>query len=594
MNFYVDSGGAIIGTDPERVFQGSAMASTVRFIGAFPAGASVLVSYTLPDGTKTLGQLMTLNKELAGVLSADSGVTFSVWEQKLGVKFEAQADGSVKALPDYSLLEQTGNIMVHFTVVQNDNNGTPITLATAASSFICEKGAPMAMPSEAFDEYKSLLNQILAKLSQVSQENVDGGKNKVDRSGDTMTGPLVISNGLNSAKYDSGGIETNGKKLTFPDKSGTLALTEDATAANSAIKQELEQSLVGDVKLSLSGNMIVTETYNGKGSLKNSTALTLPYGERIQDVRNAAVAKINFSVSPIDYILSIEGENMDGGKLFYKTVDLPLESMVVGANYDKATNELVLTLQNGHTTRVELPAILGGIIPSSEKGAPNGVATLDESGKVPESQLPSNIGGGSGADMSEYVKFTDYPDPKKMTKGVIGIDNYYGFNVGQAGSAGVLMPLWASNAEIDSNSDRRFLNPSNLKYAVIKALTTNTNTLTDEEKAAACETIGAVAKVTDTTAYRQVYAKNADGTQFMANVHNQAIPNAFPIRDATGNFYVSNPELTYHCANKKYVDEYVLGSDAETYKNVDEMVQDVTGNNYNTLADLLAALYQKL
>lgn len=241
MNFYVDSGGVMIGTDPERVFQGSAMANTVRLIGAFPSSASVLVGYTLPDGTKTLGQLMTFNKELSGVISANNGVKLSIWEQKIGVKYVLQDDGSIKAMPDYTVLEQTGKVTVHFTITQADNNGTPITLATAASSFICEKGTPLEMPSEAFDEYESLLNQILAQLSAIN-EKVDTDHSefkegiqalqdeKVNRSGDTMTGPLEVQNA--SDKSFKTRYTENGSEIIDNDNRGKTSYKNDGIVYN--------------------------------------------------------------------------------------------------------------------------------------------------------------------------------------------------------------------------------------------------------------------------------------------------------------------------------------------------------------------------
>ena len=82
---------------------------------------------------------------------------------------------------------------------------------------------------------------------------------------------------------------------------------------------------------------------------------------------------------------------------------------------------------------------------------------------------------------------TDFPDTKNFKAGVIRVDNYYGFNIGQAGSAGVLLPLWASNAEIDAKSDRRFINPSNFAYALEKSLATSAYIADLEARIAALE-----------------------------------------------------------------------------------------------------------
>ena len=65
-----------------------------------------------------------------------------------------------------------------------------------------------------------------------------------------------------------------------------------------------------------------------------------------------------------------------------------------------------------------------------------------------------------------YITSNDYPNTRTGTKGVIGVDKYYGFNIGEYGSAGMLLPLWASNNEIKSKNPNRFINPSNLQYAL--------------------------------------------------------------------------------------------------------------------------------
>lgn len=263
MNFYVDSGGVILAVDPERVFQGSAMANTIRFIGAFPSNASVTVTYILPDGTQMQPQLMTFNKELSGVISAEKGVTLSIWEQNIGVRFETQAGGGVQAVPDYTVLSQVGKVGVVFTVSQANASGVGITQATARSSFICEKGKSLSMPSEAFDDYESLLNQILAQLSSVLQ----GLDEKVNRSGDTMTGELSIWDEDKICRTDLPGyavdvFNTDARRyssfevgrivnvsedqendfraeLLLPEQSGTLALESDLDAVVDELRSEI-------------------------------------------------------------------------------------------------------------------------------------------------------------------------------------------------------------------------------------------------------------------------------------------------------------------------------------------------------------------
>ena len=57
-----------------------------------------------------------------------------------------------------------------------------------------------------------------------------------------------------------------------------------------------------------------------------------------------------------------------------------------------------------YTTRNKPTAADVGAIPTSEKGAPNGVATLDSSGRVPSGQLPSYVD-----DVQEYASMSAFP-----------------------------------------------------------------------------------------------------------------------------------------------------------------------------------------
>lgn len=659
MNFYIDSGGTIIAVDPERVYQGSAMANTIRLIAPFPLGASVTVSYILPDGTQMQPQLMTANKTLSGV-QTETGVNFSVWEQNIGVRFE-QVNGAAKAVPDFTVLSQVGKVGVVFTITQANAAGQPIKQTTARSSFLCERGAPLVMPPEAFDDYESLLNQILGKLSVAVQDDIyleqaiqdveasieevdqkyeqsvteleDG---KVNRSGDTMTGALNIEEGGRFASYEADGINVDGEKMFFPEESGTLVTNKElAAVADNISKAMTEQAdtlasgLVGSITMDFaeSSNNLIVELFNGKNQTKDIITVNLPFS--LYALKSAAVANVEMYLDQTNYVLSLVARNANNETISSSSVDFPVESMVVNARFDEATQELVLVLKNGNETRVPIGDIVSGLIPSSEKGAPNGVATLDNAGTITDAQIPNSIGRGGTCykvpmdltetylnvpvgywtsvhgrlprhgdfvlsangsicrvtsssetavtleylfnykskgttvtvdgiaqetwDADTKVGFDDYASTKQH--GVI--KTYKGFGV-MTNPGGYAYIDVASKDDIDkrnSSSAEYAYMPIGLKvldYAWKVAATTNTETWTDEEKAAACETIGAMAKKTNTSSVSQVYAKSANGSQFMVNMTPNADNNTVPMRE-NGNFYVVNVRDDNHCANKKYV-----------------------------------------
>lgn len=667
MNFYIDSGGTIIATDPERVYQGSAMANTIRLIAPFPLGASVTVSYILPDGTQMQPQLMTANKTLSGI-QTETGVNFSVWEQNIGVRFE-QVNRESQAVPDFTVLSQVGKVGVVFTITQANAAGQPIKQTTARSSFLCEKGAPLVMPPEAFDDYESLLNQILGQLSiAVGLET-----SKVNRAGDDkMTGEFVVTNGrilfkkdpseghyawldqdmlwFNTGFFD--GIAYTWKGISYawreendptkqytalisiPKKSGTMAIQEDIApqiAQNASAIDALESEKVNRAGDTMTGPLKVEDTsttgpestdYTAQGVYiidenkrdytsykKDSIRRVIADGDEFEiklptvrsklatesqiqdldeqlssaidgireDIRNEAhfrgYLETNAEIQALkadnnDYAYSAESGTvwiyqgnawtnsgkpvpdqstpasnstplMDGKASVGKAeayargdhvhpTDTTLAKTIDGeVMYDgiEKKNLLILRLYNSNnelikTLSIELPQSSGG----SGGGSGSEGGTIVTVGGIAQENW----------DADTKVGFTDYATANKA--GVVFVKGGdTGLNIRT--SDGTIQVEYASKNDIShKNRYRQPITPIHLDYAVKVGITTNTETLTDEEKANACDWLGA--------------------------------------------------------ATNDYVNNMVLGADAESYSSLDEMISAITSDEYGDLYSFLDYLWQ--
>lgn len=95
--------------------------------------------------------------------------------------------------------------------------------------------------------------------------------------------------------------------------------------------------------------------------------------------------------------------------------------------------------------------------------------------------------GGEDVDLTDYVKNTDYPT--RTTAGVVKVaGGDYGVEMR---SDGIVQTVYASKNDIAKKTNYRgVIGPKLFDYAVKNSLTTNTETLTDEEKASACEWLG--------------------------------------------------------------------------------------------------------
>lgn len=160
------------------------------------------------------------------------------------------------------------------------------------------------------------------------------------------------------------------------------------------------------------------------------------------------------------------------------------------------------------------------------------------------------------------VGATDYAS--NSVHGVVRYDAYYGITGGTAGSAGVPIPVWASNEEINAKNERRFINAKNLDYALKKSLTTNTETLTTEEKTKAQEWLG-IKKAT-----------------------NEAKPYTLVERTANGVIYVGTPTEAKHAATKEYVDGLAVDRSKGVVTFEDDGTQVAIPWAYNTAGNSFA------
>ncbi len=189
--------------------------------------------------------------------------------------------------------------------------------------------------------------------------------------------------------------------LEIPSKENLSALYNEAKEAlalqqNNTENIETLQSSVETIETDISRlNYALNDFETGTGvaiAMINEDILKL--GARLEVDYNQLTHVVHFALL-----------NKNGAILSVHSIDFPLESVVVGGKYDDATKSVVLTLQSGETVSFPIGDLVDGLISSSEKGAVNGVASLDGNGKVPREQLPDDIGngGGSSVDLSSAL-----------------------------------------------------------------------------------------------------------------------------------------------------------------------------------------------
>lgn len=149
-----------------------------------------------------------------------------------------------------------------------------------------------------------------------------------------------------------GGVKPDGTTITA-DADGTIHAVGGGTEGTTDYNALTNKPSINDV--ALSGNKTLDELgIQPKGNYVEDSAL-----EDYALVEESGYS-LGLSVSADDYILKIELKNKAGSVLDMQTVDLPLETMVVGAEYEDG--QLILTLQNGTTVDVDVSAMVSGLV----------------------------------------------------------------------------------------------------------------------------------------------------------------------------------------------------------------------------------------
>lgn len=121
-------------------------------------------------------------------------------------------------------------------------------------------------------------------------------------------------------------------------------------------KNEIEQEVIDDVTAYIPDvSNFITKDVN------NLTYYTL---------KTATGSLIDLEINSTTYVLTLKLKDVDGNIISTDSIDLPLETVVVGGSYDSINQKIVLTLQNGNTVDIPVGALVAGLqseITSSNK-----------------------------------------------------------------------------------------------------------------------------------------------------------------------------------------------------------------------------------
>lgn len=307
----------------------------------------------------------------------------------------------------------------------------------------------------------------------------------------------------------------------------------------------------------------------------------------INEVNSGLVKGIDSSITEETNELVLELKGKDGTVLFSTKVQLPKGEVPDLSAYVKTTDyptgvKAGVVRAAGDNYGIFINPNNGNITLSTATNAELEKQTVGKAVKVSQISKAVKVGATSNTetwtddetqaarDLIGAVGKEDYPNTKNFKAGVVRIDPYYGLSIGSAGSAGAIIPLWASDSSINARTINRFIGSHKIDYVVLKALSDCkdpslwTDDTTDENgevvkgtKTKALELLGAIKADTsakeDDTVDARVYGIDSNGNQVVYSCKYRPFCNTIAYRDSNSCLAVGTPRGNNDATNKAFV-----------------------------------------
>lgn len=260
--------------------------------------------------------------------------------------------------------------------------------------------------------------------------------------------------------------------------------TKDANIIESISKNGAPLPVNANKNVNITVPTRTSEVINDSGFITNDTnGLSHYYNKTAADTRFSLVTETgsNFtlSIDPTTFVMTATLKDKNGRALSTQTVDLPLESVVVGGRYDSETREVVLTLENGSVVRFSVADLVSGLqseITDSNKLSSDLVDDTNSVNKFVTATDKTNWDAKLDTDdLTDYVKNTDYATGG--TAGVVKIAYSEGSDVS---STGYLRGIARTYADYPNLNNTYIISKGTLENVIEgKGLVSNTDYATE-------------------------------------------------------------------------------------------------------------------
>lgn len=176
-------------------------------------------------------------------------------------------------------------------------------------------------------------------------------------------------------KVTGKGLSTNDYTTEEKDKLAGIASgaevnvqsdwSQSDSTADDYIKNKPTISTVNDATLTIQKNGTAVGTFSANASTGATINITVPVDAEDVDALPDTTrygASLSLSIDSTTYVVTASLKDQDGNTLgTVQTIDLPLETVVVGGSYDDTTKKVILTLKNGTTVDFSVADLVAGL-----------------------------------------------------------------------------------------------------------------------------------------------------------------------------------------------------------------------------------------
>lgn len=207
------------------------------------------------------------------------------------------------------------------------------------------------------DAYKAAVDGAAPQETTYTKAETDALlSDKVDK----VTGKGLSTNDYTTAEKDKlAGVASGAEVNVQADWNQT------DSAADDYIKNKPTIQTVNDATLTIQKNGTAVGTFSANAATAATINITVPVDaadiSALPDTTKYG-ASLSLSIDSTTYVVTVSLKDQDGNTLgTAQTIDLPLETVVVGGSYDDTTKKVILTLKNGNTIDFSIADLVEGL-----------------------------------------------------------------------------------------------------------------------------------------------------------------------------------------------------------------------------------------